>query len=42
VHTEFWSGNRKGNHLEELSVGGKMILEWLLQNEGGPDACGSG
>ena len=30
MHTEFWWVNpRKGDHLEDLDVNGRMILKWI-------------
>jgi hypothetical protein len=32
MHTKFWSGNLKGkDHSEDLGVGGKVILDWILE-----------
>jgi hypothetical protein len=32
MHTKFYSGNRKGrDHLQELIVDGKIILELILK-----------
>jgi hypothetical protein len=34
--TKFWSENLKGSdHSEGLIVGGKIILKWILEKEGG-------
>jgi hypothetical protein len=31
MHTKFWLENLKGsNHFEDLGVGGKILLEWIL------------
>jgi hypothetical protein len=31
MHTEFWSENLKGgDHLEDLCVDRRIILEWML------------
>jgi hypothetical protein len=31
MHTRFWSKNlKRRNHLEDLSVDGKTISEWIL------------
>jgi len=36
MQTEFWSENPKGrDHLEDLGIDGKVILEWMLGKEGG-------
>jgi len=30
VHTGFWCGNlREGNHLEGISLNGRIILKWI-------------
>jgi hypothetical protein len=46
MHTAFWLGNQKGrDHLEDLGIDGKIILEWILGKEGGKvwmDASASG
>jgi len=35
MHTKFWSKNVKGkDHSEDLSVDGKIILEWILMEIG--------
>jgi hypothetical protein len=32
MHTIFWLENLKGgDHLEGLGLGGKIILEWILE-----------
>ena len=32
VSVEFWWGGRKeGDHLEDLDVGGRLILKWILK-----------
>jgi hypothetical protein len=34
-NTKFWSENFKGRgHLEELGVGGRIMLDWLLEKCG--------
>jgi len=34
MHTVFWVENLKGrDHLEDLGVDGRIILEWLLGRE---------
>jgi len=36
IHTKFWLENLKGGvNLEDLGIGGKTILEWILWKEGG-------
>jgi len=36
MRTEFSLGNLKGrDHLEELGIDRKIILEWILRNSGG-------
>jgi hypothetical protein len=30
IHRIFWMENLKGDHLEELGVVGRIILEWIL------------
>jgi hypothetical protein len=36
MHTIFWVENLNGrDHLEDLSVDGRIILEWVLQKYGG-------
>jgi hypothetical protein len=31
MHTTFWSGNLKGgDHMEDLGIDGRIILEWIL------------
>jgi hypothetical protein len=38
MYTEFWSKKLKGrNDLKDLGIGGKIILEWILNSLGG---CG--
>jgi hypothetical protein len=43
---KFWSGNLKGrNHLEDLGVDGRILLEWIFGNRVGGcgmDSSGSG
>jgi hypothetical protein len=35
-YTVFWLENRKdGNHLEDLGLDGKIILEWILEKYSG-------
>jgi len=42
MHTKFWPGNLKGrDHLEDLGVDGKIILEWILGKQGGKVWTGS-
>jgi hypothetical protein len=42
VHTIFWSENVKGrDHVEDLGVNGKIILERILGKEGGKVWTGS-
>jgi len=32
VYTEFWWGNlREGDHLEDLVIGGRIILKWIFR-----------
>jgi hypothetical protein len=34
MHTGFWWGNvREGDHLEDLGVNGKIILQWLFKKK---------
>jgi hypothetical protein len=34
--TKFWLENLKGrDHLEDLGIGGKIILEWISEKYGG-------
>ena len=42
MHTGFWWGNlRGGDHLEDLGVNGRIILEWILYKwDGGKDWIG--
>jgi hypothetical protein len=36
VHAQFWSQNLKGgDHSEDMGIGGKIILEWILGKLGG-------
>jgi hypothetical protein len=36
MHAKFWSEKLKGrNHLEDIGVYGKVILEWIAENYGG-------
>jgi hypothetical protein len=46
MHTKFWFKNPKGrDHLEDIGVGGKIILEYILGNgvgRCGLDSSGSG
>jgi len=36
MHTNFWSENLNGrDHLKDLGVDGKIILEWILYKYGG-------
>jgi hypothetical protein len=36
MHTTFWSENLKGrDHSEDLSIDGKIILEWIFEKQGG-------
>jgi hypothetical protein len=46
MHTKFWLENLKGgDHLEVLSVDGRIILEWILKKLAGKcdlDSSGSG
>jgi hypothetical protein len=41
VHTGFWWGDRrKGDHLEDLDVDGRIILKWIFKKwdgDGGMD-----
>jgi len=32
VHTEFWWGNRERDHLEDLGIGGRIILRGIFRN----------
>jgi hypothetical protein len=35
-HTKFWSENQKGGDIsEDIGVDGKIILEWVLEKQGG-------
>jgi hypothetical protein len=35
MNTKFWSENLKGrDHSEDLGVGGRIILEWILWKQG--------
>jgi len=40
--TEFWWGSlREGDHLEDLSVDGRIILKWIFKKwDGGTDWIG--
>jgi len=46
MHTIFWLENLKErDHLEDVSVDGNIILEWILRKQGGcglDDASGLG
>jgi hypothetical protein len=36
MYTDFWSQNLKGRYnLEDLGVIGRIILEWILEKQGG-------
>jgi hypothetical protein len=36
MNTNFWSENLKGiDHSKDLSVNGRIILEWILRRYGG-------
>jgi hypothetical protein len=36
MHTKFWSKNLKGRDMSgDLGVGGRIILEWILEKMGG-------
>jgi hypothetical protein len=36
IHTTIWLENLKGtDHLEDLGIGGKIILEWITGKQGG-------
>jgi hypothetical protein len=39
VHAEFWWGNsRERDHLQDLGVGGSIILKWIFRKcDGGVD-----
>jgi hypothetical protein len=35
MHTKFWSESQKGgDHLEDLGINEKIIVEWVLGKEG--------
>jgi hypothetical protein len=35
-HTVFWWGDpRNGDHLEDLGMGGRIILKWIFKKWGG-------
>jgi hypothetical protein len=34
MHTTFWSETGAREHIKELGVDGKIILEWILGKEG--------
>jgi hypothetical protein len=40
VHTEFWWGNLKEDHLEGLRVDGSVILKWFLKDVGCDSSVG--
>jgi hypothetical protein len=46
LYTKFWLENLKGiDHLEDVGIDGRIILEWSLGNQGVScelDSCGSG
>ena len=32
MYTEFWWGNlREGDHLENLAIGGRIVLKWIFR-----------
>lgn len=36
MHTQLWLDNlNERDHLEDISVNGKIILEWIIMNQGG-------
>jgi hypothetical protein len=36
MHTKFWLTNLEGrDHVEDLGIAGRIILEWILGNYGG-------
>jgi len=36
MHTKFWLENMKGRHnSENLGIDGRIILEWILEKQGG-------
>jgi hypothetical protein len=40
VHTVFWWDNlRKGNHLEDRGVNGRIILNWIFEKGDGEINC---
>jgi hypothetical protein len=36
MHTKFWSGKLKVRvHMEDLNIDKRIILDWILEKEGG-------
>jgi hypothetical protein len=42
VHTGFWWGKLRQDHMEHPSIDGRIILRWIFKKWDGLDQSGSG